>query len=104
YGITWPTLLKVVAVDDLMTLVDGVCTALTVTLAVGDVTTPSVAEAVFVIEPVSTSACVVAYDAVQVMWAPGARPPEGNAGHATLASLLSETEIGELAGIVTLPR
>jgi len=68
---------------------------------VGDVTAPDEAEAVFVSLPASTSACVVVYEPVQVIEAPGASPPDGSAGHDTEAILLSDTATADVS--VVLP-
>ena len=48
-------------------------TAVTVSVSVGEVAVPFVAEATLVTEPASRSAWVIVYDAVHVIDAPGAR-------------------------------
>ena len=68
-----------------------------------DVTVPSVAVAELVTEPVSISACVMAYVAVHVTAAPGARPEGGKAGHVTTAILLSLTLMDAVEGTEMLP-
>lgn len=103
YGMTWPTLAKVVAVVDLAIDNAFVCTAVTVAVAVGEVAVPSLADATFVIEPASTLAWVVVCVAEHVRVAFGASPPAGMAGHETEAILSSVTVIVADAGMVTLP-
>jgi len=68
-----PTALYVVGVAVFTIDNDLFCTAVTVSVSVGEVAPPPEAEAMFVTEPLSRSACVIVYDAVQVIDAPGAR-------------------------------
>ncbi len=77
----------------------GDCTAVTVSVSVGEVTVPLVAEATLVTEPASRSAWVIVYDAVQVIDAPGARLAV--AGHDSSVALSSLTVNGP--DNVTLP-
>ena len=78
----------------------GVCVDVTVRLVGGEVVEPDLAEAMLVMPPASTSACVVVYVAVQTMDAPGARPAPID-GHVTEATLLSATVTADVR--VTLP-
>src|SRR5450830_691769 len=68
-----PTALYVVGVAVLTIVSAGDWTAVTVSVSVGEVTVPFVAEATFVREPASSSAWVIVKVAVQVIEAPGAR-------------------------------
>jgi len=96
-----PAAVNEAVVDDFTTVTPGVCVALIVKLVVGDVVVPVLAEAVLVTLPASTSACVVVYEPVQVIEAPGTRPPDGSAGHDTEAILLSDTVTADVK--VVLP-
>src|SRR5205814_10409843 len=95
-----PTLLYVSGLAVLASESSGRCVAGTVTLSVGELVGPDLAEATFVTDPASTSACVTIYVAVQVIVVPGARPPEGSAGQVAVV-LLSLTVIASCR--VTLP-
>src|SRR5664280_1212637 len=68
-----PTALYVVGVAVLTIVSAGLATAVTVSVSVGEVTVPFVAEATFIREPASSSAWVIVKLAVQVIEAPGAR-------------------------------
>ena len=96
-----PTALNEVVVVPFATVSAGDWIAVMVAVVVGDVASPDVPDAVFVTEPASTSACVVVYVPEHVMEAPGAKPPDGSAGHVTEAILLSETVAALVS--VTLP-
>jgi hypothetical protein len=96
YGTTWPAAVIDAVVDDLTTWIDGVCTAVTVACALFELVAPACAVAVFVTEPASTSACVIVYEAVQVIVESGAMSP---AGQDTVA-LSSVTVIGPVMGVV----
>ena len=88
------------AVVDLTIDRAGVWVEVIVSEVVGDVVVPDFALAVLVTLPASTSACVVVYEPVQVMNAPGARPAPME-GHETDAILLSVTVMAEVS--VALP-
>ena len=79
----------------------GDCVAGIVKLKVGETVLPDLADAVLVRPPASTSACVVVPLAEQISEPPGARPAGGNAGHVTLAILLSVTVMAVVS--VVLP-
>src|SRR5665647_340660 len=94
-----PTALYVVGVAVLTIVSAGEATAVTVSVSVGELTVPFVAEATFVREPASSSAWVIVKLAVHVIEAPGARLV-GVSGQVTLA-LSSATLNGPAR--VTLP-
>ena len=81
YATVWPAAMTLFGTADFATLIDGDCVTVTtaVSLSVTGPPTGGVPDAVaeFEIEPASTSACVVAYDAVHVVDAPGANVPTG---------------------------
>ena len=56
---TWPTALYVCGVAVFTIVSAGDCSAVTVSVSVGEVTVPFVAEATLVTEPPSRSACVI---------------------------------------------
>jgi len=78
YVMIWPTVVYVLkAVMDLTRVSAGDCVAVAVSVSVGEVV-PLVeeAEAIFTTLPLSMSVCVTVWLAVQVIEAPGAKPPE----------------------------
>ncbi len=72
-----PTLSKVDSAATLVMVNAGALTAVTVSSSVLESVPFADAFAVFFTDPASRSACVIVYDAVHVIDAPGTRPPAG---------------------------
>ena len=83
----------------LVSVKPGVCVAVIVAVVFGLAVGPEWADAVFVTLPAFTSAWVVVYEPVQVIEAPGVKPPAGKAGQVTEAILISLTVIA-VVGVV----